>query len=52
MISLLLAQCTCVPLTVSDQLEWFVQGFVYASIPCAVALMIRLFRASAGGGEV
>lgn len=36
--------------TVAGQFEWFLYGFGYASVICSVALMVRLFRKSSGGG--
>ena len=34
--------------TFAGQLQWFMAGFGYSSVIASVALMIRLFRASAG----
>lgn len=36
--------------TFAGQMEWFIYGFAYASVIASVALMISLFRKSAGGG--
>ena len=37
---------------VSDQFWWFLKGFLYASIPCSIALAIRIFKSTANDGEV
>ena len=37
--------------TVAGQFQWFLYGFGYASAICSVALMIRLFRKTGGGGN-
>jgi len=39
-------------LTVADQMTWFIYGFTFFSIPCAVALMIRLFRGAGKQGDI
>lgn len=38
-------------LSVANQLEWWVYGFVFASVICSVGLMIRIFRRVGGGGD-
>lgn len=37
--------------TFAGQLQWFLAGFGYASVIASVALMIKLFRSSAGNGH-